>query len=195
MDDDIETNGIFMGADLAALDEPAAPPVPQDAPRALPLAARQPGAPVPEERPPLQILPVPRAAAAPVPRGGRRPVALPFGQEVVPNEGAHMLGLNVMLLATGAALGVRYGGGYGGIAGGLAAGAVSNGLRAALALRDPSMRREAMISGSYAVVAAAGAAWLWYKVVRRPLIKNSSSSTDHTLAAWANENGGVTRLA
>lgn len=88
---------------------------------------------------------------------------------VMPNEAGHMLGLSLVALGAGTYLGYRYGGVFGSLAGALVGGAAINGLRAALYLRRgaPEDKREALVSGSYALVGAVGAAVLWYKTLYR----------------------------
>jgi hypothetical protein len=80
------------------------------------------------------------------------------------HEDTHMLGLATITAATGTFIGARFGGPYGAVAGVLVGGAIINTLRAIkLGMRaEPASDREALISGTYAVICAAGGGWLGY---------------------------------
>lgn len=85
----------------------------------------------------------------------------------IPNEGGHMLGVAFLSVAAGTYAGYRYGGNvFGGLAGGVGGAALVNVVRAVLYYREatPESKKEALVSGFYAAVGLAGAAYLWYKV-------------------------------
>lgn len=81
----------------------------------------------------------------------------------------HMLGFATVAVGLGAVLGARLGGVYGGIAGTLFAGAATNGYRALLhgLEKTPEGKREALISGTWSVVAAGAGGYLLYMTRKR----------------------------
>jgi hypothetical protein len=91
----------------------------------------------------------------------------PMAQAVgdLPMEHAHMLGLSVVGVAIGTLIGQRYGGTYGAVAGAVGAGALINAYRAFHYNRTgtPEAKKEARVSGTYAVGAAILGAAIWYK--------------------------------
>lgn len=103
----------------------------------------------------------PPAAALAAPQGG---YAVAAGE--IPGEQAHMLGMSALLVGGGALAGARLGGLYGGIAGSLFGGSASNALRAVryAMLRTEEGKREALISGTYAVLTGAFAGWVAFKI-------------------------------
>lgn len=153
-------SGIFQGAEL-----------PQTAGR---------GVPTQEDTVPLRIPspptePAPSAETTFVPYQLQQGVAYPatsIGQftptaPAIPNEGGHMLGVAFLSVAAGTYVGYRYGGNvFGGLAGGVGGAALVNVVRAVLYYREatPESKKEALVSGFYAAVGLAGAAYLWYKV-------------------------------
>jgi hypothetical protein len=95
---------------------------------------------------------------------GSSPDGLGVVQEPLPT--GHLLGLSVLLPMAGTFVGMKYAGGFWGALGGaLAAGSLINGYRAVkfMVQGDPEADREAVISGSYAVVGLGAAGWLLYK--------------------------------
>ncbi len=80
-------------------------------------------------------------------------------------EEGHMLGISTVTVATAAVIGLRFGGTYGGIAGSLFGGAAINALRAIRHSMQgtPDGDREAMVSGTYTVVAAALGGYLTWQ--------------------------------
>lgn len=85
----------------------------------------------------------------------------------MPNEKAHTLGLSVIGIALGAAVGYKYGGFYGSVAGTLGAGALINAYRAYRYAVDGTEEsdKEAKVSGTYAVGAAVLSGVIWAKLV------------------------------
>lgn len=77
----------------------------------------------------------------------------------------HMLGFTTLASGLGMLLGVRLGGGYGAVAGSLFAGAAVNAYRAALYVREGTQqgKKEAAISGTYALLAAGVGGYVLYK--------------------------------
>lgn len=130
----------------------AMPMVQQSAPQAVPMQM-PPGAPL--AAPTMQA---PAAAAA-------APVKRPRQYDPDNAERGNMLGFNTVATSLGIVLGLRFGGIYGGVAGSLFAGSASNGYRAILhAMRKtPEGNREALISGTWSVVAAGLAGFIVYK--------------------------------
>lgn len=97
------------------------------------------------------------------------PMMHPMPMGAVKNEQAHMLGVSVIAVAIGCFFGARYGGPYGAISGSLFAGSAVNAYRAFSYFRDgnPEADKEAKVSGTYAVGAAAIGAVLWAKMVNK----------------------------
>lgn len=113
--------------------------------------------------------PMPQAAAsqAVVPIATARPVVSAPASELNPDvtERAHMLGFGLIASSLGAVAGLRIGGVYGGVAGTLFAGSAVNMYRAALhaSRRTPDGDREAIISGTYSLIAAGLGGYISYK--------------------------------
>jgi hypothetical protein len=114
----------------------------------------------------MPVLPLP----AP-PSGMPSSVAAPasgFGAAAIPENG-HTLGLALLLVGVGGAIGVKYGGLFGGAAGTVYGGSAVNAIRAARAVMQgtPEADREALVSASYAVVGIGFATWLVWKTGNR----------------------------
>lgn len=111
------------------------------------------------------------APASPGPMPMPLPVPQPFPQTVAPSitieteTRGHMLGVTTLASGLGMLLGVRLGGGYGAVAGSLFAGAAVNAFRAATFVKrgGPQAKREAAISGTYALLAAGLGGYVVYK--------------------------------
>jgi hypothetical protein len=88
-------------------------------------------------------------------------------EEVQASTHKHMVGLSILLAGGGAAVGYTQGGAYGAFAGSLFGGSVVNAYRAFKFYMDGSEggAKEAVVSGTYALVAAAAGGLLWYKFV------------------------------
>lgn len=82
-----------------------------------------------------------------------------------PQRTSAMLGLSLLVVGVGVAIGAKYAGLFGGIAGGLYGGASINAMRAVKNLTDgqPESDREAAISGTYAVLGAGVATYVLYQ--------------------------------
>lgn len=80
-------------------------------------------------------------------------------------NGGHMLGLSTVAVGLAAIVGANYGGVYGGLAGSLFGGAGINAWRAIAQLREgtPEGKHEALVSGTYAFLAAAIGGFVAYK--------------------------------
>ena len=118
--------------------------------------------------PPMQqqeVIPPFPSAGPMMPAGG------PLQQAVghIPQQHAHLLGLSVLGTACGVTVGFRYGGGYGAISGGVLAGSAVNIYRAFKNLGEgtPEGRREAMVSGTYAIGAAVLGSLIWWKLAAK----------------------------
>jgi hypothetical protein len=100
---------------------------------------------------------MPSSGAAPAPTSG-------LGATVI-SENGHTLGLALLLVGVGGAIGVKYGGLFGGSAGAVYGGSAVNAIRAARAVMQgtPEADREALVSASYAVVGIGFATWLVWK--------------------------------
>lgn len=149
---------------LADADQAAPMPDPS-APRALspapsPTSVHQAS---PFHAPSLAAVDVPSAIPANYPRPGlTRPSVLI--DSALETHG-RMLGFSTIAASIGMLVGVRLGGGYGAVAGSLFAGSAVNAYRASIyaARGDEFGRKEAVLSGTYAVLAAGlGGAVLWY---------------------------------
>jgi hypothetical protein len=153
-----EGGGIFsesiMGPPERSWEEPADPLWPGPPPAM---------APVPQQ-PVIPPLP-PVAPMISSPAGG--PLQQAVG--VIPQQHAHLLGLSVIGAACGATLGFRYGGGYGAIAGGVLGGSAVNVYRAFRHLREGTTegKKEAMVSGTYAIATAALGSLIWWKLAAK----------------------------
>jgi len=92
-----------------------------------------------------------------------------FGSEAAPvaaapPETSHSLGLALLLVTVGAGVGLKLGGAMGGVAGGLYGGSLVNAIRAARCVTHgvPDSDKEAMRSGTWALVGAGLASYLVY---------------------------------
>ncbi len=121
----------------------------------------------PMAAPPMAAPGMPDIGAPPMLDGGG--ILAADGMGALDQENAHMLGLSVVTVAIGAVLGTKYGGLYGGIAGSLFAGAAINAYRALSYYKqgDEESDKEAKVSGTYAVGAAAIGAVLWTKLASK----------------------------
>lgn len=141
--------------------DPSAPRVLPPAPRALPPAPAY--APPPRPAPPALADVDPFQIPVAPPR-----FSLPQLPVIVDSElqtQGKMLGFSTIATAIGMLVGVRLGGGYGAVAGSLFAGSAVNAYRASIyaARGNEAGRKEAVLSGTYAVLAAGlGGAVLWY---------------------------------
>lgn len=83
-------------------------------------------------------------------------------------EEAHMLGLSTVTVATATVIGTRFGGLYGAIAGSLFGGAGINAMRAIkhAMVGTPEGDREALVSGTYTVVAASLGGYLTWQGIK-----------------------------
>lgn len=137
----------------ASAHEPQHVPPPVHAPAMRSLAAAESAAPMPPAPPPQLVVPQPF------------PPTVAPAMTVEAQTRGHMLGVTTIASGLGMLLGVRLGGGYGAVAGSLFAGAVVNAYRAATYARrgGPSGKREAAISGTYAVIAAGLGGYVIYK--------------------------------
>jgi hypothetical protein len=80
------------------------------------------------------------------------------------HEQAHMLGISTVIVATSTVIGTRFGGLYGAVAGSLFGGSALNALRAIKFAMEgtPEGDKEALVSGTYTVVAASLGGYLTY---------------------------------
>ena len=130
------------------------------------------------------MLPAPseHTSVGPAPERPAAPVAMPLQSVMVAPQSmvqveppavlsevwkygnAHMLGISTVVVATCTIVGMRFGGLYGAVAGSLAGGSALNALRAAKVVtgNHPEARREALVSGSYALIAAGLSGYLIY---------------------------------
>ena len=109
------------------------------------------------------------------------PVATPQAAMGDPEAeiGGHLLGVSTVLVGIGSLLGVRFGGLYGGVAGALFGGAAVNAYRAVShAFHGTSeSRKEALVSGTYALVAGGLGGYVAWKVDRKKATKNPRRAT------------------
>jgi hypothetical protein len=84
------------------------------------------------------------------------------------NEQAHMLGVSTVVVATATIIGTRFGGLYGAVAGSLFGGAGLNALRAIRHAMNgtPEGDKEALVSGTYTVVAAGMGGYLTWMGIK-----------------------------
>lgn len=87
-----------------------------------------------------------------------------FGNPDIRNNG-HMLGMSTLVVGVSALVGARFGGFYGGIAGSLFGGSAVNAYRAIshATAGTPQSDREALISGTYTILAAGLAGFILYQ--------------------------------
>lgn len=92
------------------------------------------------------------------------------------SERGHMLGFSTLAAGTGALIGLRFGGIYGFVSGSLFAGAAVNGLRAVLQglQKTPAGKREAIVSGTYALAAAGFGGYLIYLMKKESAMKKAT---------------------
>lgn len=124
---------------------------------------------------PMYRLPSP-SMGAPGPDGiGIVDEALPTG---------HMLGMSVLLPAAGTITGMRIAGMYGGLGGALGAGSLLNGYRAIkyMLKGDKESDREALVSGTYAVLGLGASVWLFYKGLSGTKTKANKPESDDSLS-------------
>jgi hypothetical protein len=125
------------------------PPAPGPATSTLPIGGQD-----PPRVPVVAREPQPTVVRAPVPQyGPRHTQAIGNWQE---HEQAHMLGVSTVVVATSTIIGTRFGGLYGAVAGSLFGGAGLNAMRAIRYAMEGTTEgdREALVSGTYTVVAA-----------------------------------------
>jgi hypothetical protein len=87
----------------------------------------------------------------------------------VPAENGHTLGLALLLVGIGSAVGVKYGGLFGGAAGAMYGGSAVNAIRAARCVIQgtPQADKEAAVSATYAVLGAAVASYLVWQTSKK----------------------------
>lgn len=146
-----------IDAGAAPMPDPSIPRSLPPAPPRLPPPAARPA------QPPLAAIDAPFGMPANIPR----PVfpQLPALVDSELQTQGKMLGFSTIATALGMLVGVRLGGGYGAVAGSLFAGSAVNAYRASIyaARGNEAGRKEAVLSGTYAVLAAGlGGAVLWY---------------------------------
>lgn len=139
---DLEGSGPFQGPLLGSPMEPRE----QSAPH-----FRQPEAPLvelPPYQPPMPMVHTPAAVG-----------------EIPGSTQTHLLGASLLLPALGAVVGMRFDPVYGSIGGGLAAGSTINAYRAIRASMQGNAEddKEALISGTYAVIGLVAAGYLLFK--------------------------------
>lgn len=139
---------------------------------ALPVTSAASGPPRQEIPPPPPNLvpPVTRAQMVPPPQPHEQQMESSYAPvrgfgETQPENSGHMLGFAFLASGIGAALGLTYAGVYGGIGGGLVGGALVNTLRAYrhAKLGTQVDDKEAIISGTYAVISLGVAGYLFYR--------------------------------
>lgn len=89
-----------------------------------------------------------------------------YHRPAIPPVGGHLLGVSTLLVGVGGLLGIRFGGLYGGVAGSLFGGAAVNVYRAITFATHGTEEsdREAVVSGTYALVTAGVASYIAWKV-------------------------------
>ena len=158
-------SGVSQGSQPVLMPPQAPPPMPMPPSRQL-VSRPGPSRPAPSRPGPSRPGPMPPGGifAQGVPGMGNDPDGLGAPVEI---PTAHMLGASVILPAAGAVIGMKYGGMYGGLGGSILAGSLVNAYRA---LKNYSQGtdegdKEALISGTYAVLGFAGSGYLLYKGV------------------------------
>jgi hypothetical protein len=116
-----------------------------------------------------QSVAAPALPLPPPPPGAVQPAAAAHGLGAAVPENGHTLGLALLLVGVGSAIGVKYGGLFGGTAGAVYGGSAVNAIRAArsVTLGTPDADKEAMVSATYAVIGASFATWLIWKSSQR----------------------------
>lgn len=132
-------------------------------------------APVTPAMPPPMAAPAMPDVGAPPMHGG---VLGPIGE--MPQESGHLLGASVIVGALGAVAGAKYGGLYGAVAGSLVGGAAIGLYRALSYYKEGTDEsdKEAIVSGTYAVGAAAIAAVLWAKLASPGMFTSNPADDD-----------------
>ena len=168
---------------------PLAPPAPPGDSPSLPAPPPAPHHPFTEEPPHLVALgQLPPPVPAPQSTQAAR-VAAPSPSEMAPaggaqgragSSGGHQLGVATLLAGLGTVVGVRLGGAYGGVAGFFFGGAATNLYRAYSygSLGDAESDREAVVSGTYALAAAAIGGYVAWRLSARsgaPMKQNPST--------------------
>ena len=124
-----------------------------------------------ERSPGSNVMPMPAGYGPPLVNYNYPPVPMQQSvgdiQEVRTSVHKHMVGLSFLLAGGGAVAGYTQGGAYGALAGSFFGGAAVNVYRAVKFYMDGSEEgaKEAVVSGTYALVAAAAGGFLWYKFV------------------------------
>lgn len=193
--DDIAATGVF--------EHQEAPIFPEHAPASHPQLLAAPPAHPPQHRARPAAIPLSMLQGRPGRRSGIGEMAPVAGEPAVrpggyyaPQENpdfksrGHMLGFATVAVGLGAVLGARLGGAYGGVAGTLFAGAATNGYRALLhgIEKTPEGKREALISGTWAVVAAGAGGYLLY-VTRKKSSAAMTPNPDDDDGDCAKKNG------
>jgi hypothetical protein len=112
------------------------------------------------------------------------------------SQRGHLLGVSTVAAGLGAVLGMRFGGIYGTVAGTLFAGAAVNGYRAALYGTQGNAvgKREAMISGTYALISAGLGGYLIYRMKKEgggKATPNTSNSDDSCVTKNGRRSCGI----
>jgi hypothetical protein len=97
-----------------------------------------------------------------------------FGQSDPVGVEGHTLGLSLLLASIGTGLGMYWGGAFGGLAGAAMGGGLVNVYRAVryVMVGTPAADREALISGTYAVISLGAGGYLAYRVSERRSTKS-----------------------
>lgn len=148
-------------------------PPPQPMPRAMlmPASPSLRGAPGAAPSTPRHIMPLAPPSVGVVPGMGAVSETVPM---------SHMLGMSVLLPAAGTIAGMKYAGLYGSLGGALGAGSLINAYRAVkyMLRGDDESDREAIISGTYALVGLGAAGYLLYRGVKAKDGSGKSSKRD-----------------
>jgi hypothetical protein len=164
--DDWTPSDGFDGLPIPGLPPSAQPGMQQRAPALLPAHGTQ----RPVDRPAVERTPQnlsfdPEAIASMEPHFGPALGADAPTTPVVAPENGHSLGLALLLVTVGAGVGLKMGGTMGGVSGGLFGGAAVNAFRAARCVTQGTKDadKEALVSGTWAIVAAALGGYLAYQ--------------------------------
>ncbi len=100
--------------------------------------------------------------------------------EAPPSENSHSLGLALLLVSVGTGVGLKFGGTMGGVAGGLFGGVAVNALRAARCVTKGTAEsdKEAVRSGTWALLGAALAGWLVYNEQKKAKLAHRNADED-----------------
>jgi hypothetical protein len=106
--------------------------------------------------------------------------------------GAHLLGLSTLLVSMGSLIGLRFGGLQGATSGALFGGAAVNAYRAVKFSTEGTVAadREAVVSGTYAVAAAALAGYILWK---HPAAKKIGAAHEQEFSVNKARRGGANR--